>query len=236
MGHCRHNAYDLAANDSNFAPLRRWNPGTEARNVYLGVSLRSVVRRSKRVAFRRQRVPLEILSDESAAEEVAEDPQDSEKIEVHVHVHRGERSKGPVKRRALKLRGKLFDWQWYNEQLSKRPPQHTMPGRWSPGATCSACKALVSAKVRQCPRCGAPRSRRRIPPFVMALLGLAGFGVVLALGLRVLGPSVPEAQAPNPAGRWSDDDIVIVEVPTSSPSPFSPAIGPPSSSGNVATR
>lgn len=189
--------------------------------------MRSVVRRSKQVAFRRQRVPVEIPPDESAAEEVADDLPNSEKIEVHVHVHR-EGSKRPAKRAALVQRGKLFEWQWYNDQLSKRP-RHTMPGRWSAAASCSACNGLIPASARHCPRCGAPRSRRRLLPIAMALLGLAAFAVVLALSVRILGHSVPEAQAPNPVGRWSDDDVVFVEVPPPSASPFAPAIGRPSS-------
>jgi hypothetical protein len=195
--------------------------------------VRSVVRRSKQAAFRRQRVPVEIPPDESAAEEVADDLPNSEKIEVHVHVHRGEGSKRPAKRAALVQRGKLFEWQWYNEQLSKRP-RHTMPGRWSAAASCSACDGLVPARARHCPRCGAPRSRRRLLAIVMALIGLTGFAVVLALSVRFLGHSVPEAQAPNPVGRWSDDDVVFVEVPAPQPSPFAPAIEPPSS--GVAAR
>jgi hypothetical protein len=204
------------------------------------LSLRSVVRRSKRVAFRRERVPVEIAPEGSAAEEVGDDLPDSEKIEVHVHVHRGDGPKRrPTKRRAPEARGKLFDWQWYNEQLAKRP-RHAMQGRWAASATCTACGGLIPSSARGCPRCGAPRARRRLLPLVMALMGLAGFAVVLAIGARMLGGSVPsESQTFHQVGHWSDDDIVIVEMPPATPSPFGTTMPPPSSpssGGNVATR
>jgi len=74
----------------------------------------------------------------------------------------------------------------------------------------------------------------------MAVVGLAGFAAVLALGAHMLGGSVPsESQVPHQVGHWSDDDIVIVEMPSPTPSPFGttmPAPSSPSSGGNVATR
>jgi hypothetical protein len=197
------------------------------------------VRRSKQSLFRRQRVPVEIASEESAAAETADEPND-EKIEVHVHVHRGESSKkSRVKRRAPALRGKLFDWQWYNDQLSKRPRPPVAPRRWSRVHTCEACDSLIPPKASHCPRCAAPRPRRRLLPLVMAVIGLGCFGAVVSMGAHILGGSVPEAQAPAPIGKWSDDDIVIVEVPAPAPSPFSSgstANGPGPSGGGVATR
>lgn len=193
-----------------------------------GLSLRSVVRRSKRVAFRRQRVPVEIASEESAAEEAGDDLPDSEKIEVHVHVHRGEAEKRrPAKRRARQL----FDWQWYNDQLSKRP-RHATSG----SASCSACSGPMPSGARACPRCGAPRSRRRLYRMVMALVGLGVFAVVLALGAHMLGGSVPETQAPHPVGHWTDDDIVIVEMPPATPSPFGTTMPPSNGAATATTR
>jgi len=153
-------------------------------------------------------------------------------------VHRDDAKRRPAKRRPLEARGKLFDWQWYNDQLSKRP-RHTT-GRWSAGASCSACGGLIPSSARRCPRCGAPRSRRRLLPVVVALIGLAAFGAVLALGAHMLGGSVPEAQAPRPVGHYTDDDIVIVEMPPATPSPFGTTMQPsnaaPSSGGNATAR
>jgi hypothetical protein len=73
----------------------------------------------------------------------------------------------------------------------------------------------------------------------MALVGLGAFAGVLALCMRILGGSAPEAQAPAPVGHWTDDDVVIVEVPPAVPSPFGstfPASGPLSPGSNLATR
>jgi hypothetical protein len=198
------------------------------------------MRRSKHSHFRRQRVPVEITSEESAAEVTDDDAHDAEKIEVHVHVHRDEaRKRSRVTRPPPALRGKLFDWQWYDDQLSKRP-RPTGPARaWSRAATCEACDSMIPSKATHCPRCAAPRSRRRLLPIVMAMMGFGCFAVVLAIGAHVLGGSVPEAQAPAPVGKWSDDDYVIVEVPAPAPSPFSgasTASNSGTSGGGVATR
>ena len=199
--------------------------------MYPGDFLRSATRRAKHVRFRRQRVIVEGPPDEPDADEAADeaDEADSQKIEVHVHVHRGERSKksrsrGPV---APVLTGILFDWDWYRERLCKQPRQ-TALSRWSFSTVCPACDATVPPTAKHCPRCGAPRSRRRFLSKVMAVLGLVCVGAMFALCIHVLGDSVPEHKPPAPLGQWTDEDVVIVEVPTA-PSPFSPT--PPSPNG-----
>ena len=120
----------------------------------------------------------------------------------------------------------LFDWDWYRERLCKKP--RTVLSRWSFSTVCPACEATVPATAKHCVRCGAPRSRSRFLSKVMAGLGLVCIGALFALGLHVLGDSVSERKPPAPLGQWTDDDVVIVEVPTP-PSPFSPT--PPSANG-----
>jgi hypothetical protein len=51
------------------------------------------------------------------------------------------------------------------------------------------------------------------------MLGLGCIAAVFAVCHHVLGDSVPEHQAPAPAGQYSDTDVVIVGVPVG-PSPF----------------
>jgi hypothetical protein len=191
--------------------------------------LRSTRRRTKQVFFRRHRVPIEERPEESASEEPADDGNDSEKIEVHVHVHRGEdprkaRSKQPAR---PALTGVLFDWQWYQDLLSSRPRQ-TASGRWSLVTTCRNCDSPVHPTARCCPRCAAPRPRR-ILPAVIALIALGAVGALFALGTRILGTSVPEHQPTAPLGEWTQEEPVIVEVPTT-PSPFSYTSPPAQSS------
>jgi hypothetical protein len=205
--------------------------------VYPGLFVRSAIRRSKKVCFRRERVVVEVPPEESAANEPADAEDEPEKIEVHVHLHRGDRSKKTRSKRPVPavLTGVLFDWQWYKEQLSKRP-QQAVAGR---AVKCGGCESLVSSSARYCPRCAAPISRRRLGPIVRALLGLGSVAVVFGLCAYLLGGSVPESRAPAPLGQWSDDEVVIVEVPAPAP-PINAMPPPPDisgvSSGSVATR
>jgi ribosomal protein L40E len=205
--------------------------GNATQRVYPGDFLRSATRRAKQVRFRRQRVIVEGPPDESGAYDAADeaDDADAQKIEVHVHLHRGERSKKSRSGRcAPPLRGVLFDWDWYKERLCQKPP--TAPSRWSFSTVCPACDGIVPTTAKHCQRCGAPRSRSRFLSKVKALLGLVCIGALFALGLHVLGDSVSEHKPLAPLGQWTDEDVVIVEVPTT-PSPFSPT--PPSA--NAAT-
>lgn len=181
--------------------------------------MRSVTRRAKQMRFRRQRVPVEVPEEESASVDPGDDADGPEKIEVHVHVHRGEGSQGArSRRRAVPvLTGALFDWQWYKERLAKQPHQMG-DGRWSRPAKCGSCSTMIPSSARRCPRCAAPRPRRLVPVLV-ALMGLGAIAAVFALSTHVLGLSVPEQQPPTPLGEWSEEDYVIVEVPTA-PSPF----------------
>jgi hypothetical protein len=195
------------------------------------------VRRGKQVSFRRQRVVVEEPPDESAAAD-ADDARDAEKIEVHVHLHRSATKARSTSAARPVLTGVLFDWQWYKDQLSKRP--RPLPeGRWSSVKQCEACDAPIPSSANCCPRCGAPRTRRRLLPAAIALVALGSIVAAFALGLHVLGDSVPEHRAPAAFGAWSDDDYVIVEVPPAPPSPFSytqPASTGASSSSGSPTR
>jgi len=210
----------------------------ETRRVYLEGHVRRAIRRAKQVNFRRQRVVVEVPSEESGAH--AADQDESEKIEVHVHLHQGEPKRSRSKRPAPPvLTGALFDWQWYKDQLSQRPAP-TARSRWSLAMRCSACDTVIPAAASRCPRCAAPRPRRRILPAALAVIGLASIAVVFALCAHVLGGSVPSFRAPEPVGRWSDDDFVIVEVPATTPaSPFGSTLGVSNSStsgGGATTR
>jgi len=205
--------------------------------VYLGTFVRSAIRRSKQVRFRRERVVVEVPPEESAAHEQGDTADEPEKIEVHVHVHRGERKSRSKRPSPPVLTGALFDWQWYKDRLSKRPPP-VAAGRWSRIVTCESCGTSVRTSARHCPRCGVPIARRRFMPFLRALVGLGSVGLIFGLGVHFLGPSVPESRAPTPLGQWSSDDVVIVEVPPSAPPinsmpPPTPMYGP--SGGGVAT-
>jgi hypothetical protein len=195
------------------------------------------MRRAKQVSFRRQRLVVEVPSEESGA--YAADESDSEKIEVHVHLHQSDSKRSRSKRPPPPtLTGALFDWQWYRDQLSKRQPP-TLRSRWSLSMRCSACDTVIPTTARRCPRCAAPRPRRRILPTALALIGLASIAVVFALCAHVLGGSVPEVRAPQPLGNWTDDDYVIVEVPATTPaSPFGSTLGASNSStgSGIATR
>jgi len=199
--------------------------------VYPGRFVRSAVRRAKQSLFRRQRVPVEIPPDESAAQDEAEDDRDAEKIEVHVHLHRGEGSRSRSRRaRPPVLTGALFDSQWYMKRIRERP-RETVSSRWSLVARCESCDSLVPSSASRCPRCAAPRARR-ILPTILALLGIGSVVAVVLVCAHVLGDSVPERKAPTPLGQWSDDgEYMIVEVP-SSPSPFSGSTSPASGSGS----
>jgi hypothetical protein len=194
--------------------------------------LRSTVRRSKQVRFRRQRVPVEIPPEESAAAGEA-DAHESEKIEVHVHVHRGEGSKRHRSKRAALpvLTGALFDWQWYKDRICARP-RPAANRRWSLALRCQACDAIIPPTARCCPRCAGPRPRRRLLPALLAVLGLASVAVVFALCVHALGDSAPAHKPPSPLGQWSDDDFVIVEVPAQ-PNPFAEKRAPSSSSSST---
>jgi hypothetical protein len=200
--------------------------GSERRERgYEGAVLRSARRRAKQSTFRRQRVPVEVPSEEPVSE--ADDEADgSEKIEVHVHVHRGEGSGRSRSKRHVPpvLTGALFDWQWYRDRLTSRP-QHMGDGRWSRAIKCESCQSMIPSAVRRCPRCAAPRPRRLLP-VALILVGIGSIAAMFALCVHILGTSVPEHVAPAPLGEWSEEDYVIVEVPTA-PSPFS-ATAPPS--------
>ena len=200
--------------------------------------MRRATRRSAQVShFRRERVVVEAPSEGSPSEEANDDGDGVEKIEVHVHLHRGEadaaggRRKRPTRRPMLT--GVLFDWQGhYDRILSQRPPG-MKPKRWSRLAKCPSCQATVPSAARRCPRCAAPRSPRLLSKFV-ALIGLGSLVAVFAICARLLGGSVSEAKPPGPLGQWSDDDAyVIVEVPVA-PSPF--AYTPPSAAGTASSE
>jgi hypothetical protein len=208
--------------------------------VYLGLFVRSAIRRSKQVRFRRERVVVEVPPEESAATARVDEDDEPEKIEVHVHVHRGDGSKKSRSKRPAPpvLTGALFDWQWYKEILSKRP-QQAASGRWSRAVKCANCASHVSSTARYCPRCAAPIARRRFGALVRALLGLGTVALVFGLCAHFLGGSVPESRAPAPLGEWTTDDYVIVEVPA--PTPAINSMPPPpdisgASGTSVATR
>jgi len=189
--------------------------------------VRRAARRAKQVSFRRQRVVVEVPPEESAANDASDDERDEEKIEVHVHVHRGpKKARTPVPVRPV-LTGVLFDWNWYRDQLCKRP-RPTAIRRWSRVARCEACETPIPAGADYCPRCAAPRARRRLLPTFLALIGIGCIAVVFGLCAHVLGDSVPEHRAPAPSGQWTDPDVMIVEVPVT-PSPFAT----PSSGGSA---
>ena len=184
---------------------------------------------------------MEIEPEESARREQDEDAEEAEKIEVHVHLHRGDGSRKHRSKRARPpiLTGTLFDWQWYRDRIYRRPPTEK-DGRWSLATKCQGCDAPLPSTARRCPRCAAPRARRRFLPAVIAVLGLASIGVVFGLCAHVLGGSVPEHQPAAPLGQWSgEEDLVIVNVPTA-PSPFSytapPAAGAASSGSGAAAQ
>lgn len=209
--------------------------------MYPGLFLRKAIRRAKQVRFRSERVPLEIDPDESARQEPDDGEAEAEKIEVHVHLHRGDGSKKSRSKRERPpvLTGTLFDWQWYRDRIYRRPKTET-DSRWSLATKCQGCDSPLPSTARRCPRCAAPRARRRFLPTVIAVLGLASIGVVFGLCAHILGTSVPEHQPPKPLGQWSgEEDLVIVNVPTG-PSPFSytppPAAGAASSGNGPATR
>ena len=183
------------------------------------------MRRAKHVRFRRQRVVVEGPPEDSAGDDPADEANEpeAEKIEVHVHLHRGERSKSSESKRPFRtgLTGALFDWQWYSDRLAKKP--RPADGRWSLITRCTNCDATLPSTARRCPRCAAPRSRRRLLPIVMALIGLGSIAVVFGLCARILGGSVSESKAPAPLGQWPEDyeyDEARVEV-SLTPSSFS---------------
>ncbi len=165
---------------------------------------------------------VEVPSESSTAEE-AGDAEDVEKIEVHVHLHRGNSSDSTGARRKRRpsppmLTGVLFDWSGHYDRILKRQPQ-AAPKRWSL-AKCANCEAIVPSAARHCPRCAAPRSPR-ILSRVFALIGLACFVAMFAVGNSLLGSSVPEHTPPAPLGSWSDnEEYIVVEVPAAPPSPF----------------
>jgi hypothetical protein len=196
--------------------------------------VRRAIRRAKQVRHRHQRVPLEVPPGESGSEQLPDEENDAEKIEVHVHLHRGEIPKSSRARPAPRpvLSGRLFDWQWYGDRLTARPPP-AVGKRWGFATKCENCDTLVPSRASHCPRCAAPQLRRRYLPLAVALVGLGSIALLFAVCAHVLGGSVPEHQAPQPAGQWTDDDYTIVEMP-STPSPF--AYTPSTSSGSKATR
>jgi hypothetical protein len=169
-----------------------------------------------------------------------DEAEEAEKIEVHVHLHRDGSKRARAKRPAPPvLTGTLFEWQWYKDQLCKRPRTPGRRRRWlSLATTCQTCDGPIPSTATRCPRCNAPRTRRRFLPAVIAVIGLASIAIVFALCAHVLGDSVPEHRAPAPVGNWSDDGVVIVEVPVSTPSPFTAPIdvGHSGSGSGTATR
>jgi hypothetical protein len=188
--------------------------------VHSELFVRRAIRRAKQVRYRHQRVPLDVPTEDSQSEELSEQSDDAEKIAVHVHLHRGEEPKSSrAKHRPRSvLTGQLFDWQWYRDRLTGRPPPAAAK-RWGLARNCQSCNASVPSIAGRCPRCAAPQPRR----FLAIGGALVGLGVVAAafiLCAHLLGSSVPEGQAPKPLNQWSDDDFMIVEVPAT-PSPFS---------------
>lgn len=179
--------------------------------------MRRAARRSKQATFRRQRVVVEV-PEESAETDAPDDAREDEKIEVHVHVHRSSRKtrSGPPVRPILT--GVLFDWQWYRDQLLNRPRLEASR-RWPLVTRCEVCDTPLRSTARHCPRCAAPRPRRRFLPALVGMIGIGCIAAVFAVCHHVLGDSVPEHQPPLPAGQWSESDVVIVEVPAA-PSPF----------------
>lgn len=205
--------------------------------------MRRVARRAKQVSqFRRERVVVEVPAEAATVDETDGAADDVEKIEVHVHLHRGTDSgaAGVQRKRRSRpmLTGVLFDWQGHYDKILTRP-SHSAPKRWSRSAKCRSCEAIIPSAARHCPRCAAPRPRRMLAK-VFALIGLGSFAAVFALSAHLLGSSVPEHKPPSPLRSWSDnEDIIVVEVPVT-PSPF--AAEPPTayygsgSAANVAAR
>jgi hypothetical protein len=182
---------------------------------------------------------VEVPAETSTAHE-AEDADDVEKIEVHVHLHRGNDagSAGGRRRRRQslpRLTGVLFDWQGHYDRILKRP-SHPAPKRWSRFRKCSTCDAISPSVARRCLRCGAPRSPRLLTK-LFAVIGLGSLAAVFALSAHLLGGSVPEQKPTAPLGNWSapQDEFIVVQVPVTA-SPFSTTASASTSRDNLAVR
>src|SRR6187551_4106017 len=88
--------------------------------------LRRVARRAKQVSqFRRERVVVEVPAEAATVDETDGAADDVEKIEVHVHLHRGTDLGAAGVRRKRRSRpmltGVLFDWQGHYDKILTRP-------------------------------------------------------------------------------------------------------------------
>jgi hypothetical protein len=189
--------------------------------------VRGASRRTRRAGvFRHQRVQIDVPSDPPSSEDAeADDEEGVEKIEVHVHLHRGDDSSRRARRkRPLSrphLTGVLFDWQGHYDQIFVKHLSQQNHKRGFRLTQCKSCGASAPAAAPRCPRCAAPLASRLLPR-LFALVGLGTIAGVFALCWHVLGSSVPEHKAPAPLGQWTSDDYVIVEIPAT-PSPFANA-------------
>lgn len=136
--------------------------------------------------------------DDDAPEGDLEPP---EKIEVHVHVHRGATpdaggNGAPThqRRRRLTLNGALFDWKGHYDQMYRhRPPPGT-------ALECSACGAEVPRFARSCRRCQTPQSRRGGAAKLIVALGIASvIGVFAVCSVLLNHEPTPESRATAPA-------------------------------------
>jgi hypothetical protein len=180
-------------------------------------------RRAKPVSrFRHESVVVEEPASEAEPGNSSDEVSGAEKIEVHVHLHRdGQKAGARPKRRPRRsvLTGALFDWQGHYDRICKRPSDVPLKGL-ARLTKCGSCDADTGLLARNCPRCGAPRSRRALSKW-LAVIGLGAVGLVFALCMHMLGgPVAAEQRSLAPVGKWSDeDDYYIIQVPTE-PSPF----------------
>jgi hypothetical protein len=186
--------------------------------------VRSAARRTKQISrYRHQRVTIEPDAQSQAANDDSDEG--PEKIEVHVHVHRGaagqpqiRRPKAPPPR--AELTGTLFDWKGHYDVVCAAPPEQTLKGL-ARLKTCHSCYQPVSVFAERCARCSTPRSRRPVVTAIAAST-LVGLAVVLGVFLHLFGSgTIAEHVSLSPLRQYSDDDYYyeVVEVPAA-PSPF----------------
>jgi hypothetical protein len=186
--------------------------------------VRSAARRAKQISrYRHQRVTIA----PDAQSQATDDDLDGgpEKIEVHVHVHRGAGGEPRAKRQKAppraELTGMLFDWTGHYDRVCQKPPERKLEGL-ARLKTCHGCYQPVSVFAERCARCATPRSRRPLKT-VIASVALVALAVVFGVFVHVFGAGPIAERTPSltPLGQWSDDDYYyeVVEVPVAA-SPF----------------